>query len=50
MKQLPDLVNRMIVLMEETDRLLEAVNNSWLLSSEEDKRQDKLIGIQPYHE
>lgn len=50
LKQLPDLVNRMNVLMEQTDRLLEGINNSWLFSSEEGKMQRKLIGVQPYHE
>ncbi|MCW8919539.1 MAG: MlaD family protein [Gammaproteobacteria bacterium] len=50
MKQLPDLVTRMNVLMEQTDRLLEGINNSWLFSSDEGKLQRKLIGVQPYHE
>ena len=50
LKQLPELVTRMNVLMEETDRLLEGINNSWLLSSEEGRLQRKLIGVQPYHE
>ena len=50
LKQLPDLVTRMNVLMEETDRLLEGVNNSWLFSNEEGRLQRKLIGVQPYHE
>ncbi len=50
MKQIPDLVTRMNVLMEETDRLLEGINNSWLFSSEEGRMQRKLIGVQPYHE
>ncbi len=50
MKQLPELVTRMNVLMEETDRLLEGINNSWLFSSEEGRMRRKLIGVQPYHE
>ena len=50
LKQLPELITRMNVLMEETDRLLEGINNSWLLSSEEGRLQRKLIGVQPYHE
>lgn len=47
LKQLPELVTRMNVLMEETDRLLEGINNSWLFSSEESKLRGKLIGVQP---
>jgi phospholipid/cholesterol/gamma-HCH transport system substrate-binding protein len=50
MKQLPDLVTRMNVLMEQTDRLLEGINNSWLFSSDEGRMRRKLIGVQPYHE
>jgi phospholipid/cholesterol/gamma-HCH transport system substrate-binding protein len=50
MKQLPDLITRMNVLMEETDRLLEGINSSWLFSSDEGKLRRKLIGVQPYHE
>jgi phospholipid/cholesterol/gamma-HCH transport system substrate-binding protein len=50
MKQLPDLITRMNVLMEQTDRLLEGINNSWLFSSEEGRLERKLIGVQPYHE
>lgn len=50
LQQLPELVTRMNVLMEQTDRLLEGINNSWLFSSEEGKLKRKLIGVQPYHE
>lgn len=50
LKQLPDLVTRMNVLMEETDRLMQGINNSWLFSSEEGRLQRKLIGVQPYHD
>lgn len=50
LKQLPQLVTRMNVLMEETDRLLEGINNSWLFSNEEGKLRRKLIEVQPYHE
>ena len=50
LKQLPDLVTRMNVLMEETDRLLQGINNSWIFSTEEGRMKRKLIGVQPYHE
>ncbi|MCW8841725.1 MAG: hypothetical protein OQK96_12240, partial [Gammaproteobacteria bacterium] len=49
-KQLPDLITRMNVLMEQTDRLLEGIANSWLFSSEEAREKERLIGIQPQHE
>jgi hypothetical protein len=44
------MVTRMKVLMEETDRLLEGVNNSWMFSSEDRQMRRKLIGVQPYNE
>jgi phospholipid/cholesterol/gamma-HCH transport system substrate-binding protein len=50
LKQLPDMVTRMKVLMEETDRLLEGVNNSWMFSNEDRQMRRKLIGVQPYNE
>lgn len=50
MKQLPELISRMKVLMERTDRLLEGVSNSWIFSSEEERERTKLIGVQPGHE
>lgn len=46
-KQLPDLINRMNMLMEQTDRLLEGISNSWLFSSDEAERS-QLIGVQPH--
>jgi len=49
-KQIPDLITRMNVLMEQTDRLLEGVSNSWLFSTEESREREKLIGVQPQHE
>ena len=49
-KQIPDLITRMNVLMEQTDRLLEGVSNSWLFSTEESREKEKLIGVQPQHE
>lgn len=49
-KQLPDLITRMNVLMEQTDRLLEGIANSWIFSSEEARERQKLIGVQPQHE
>ncbi len=50
MKQVPELITRMNVLMEETDRLLDGINNSWIFSSDEKQLRRKLIGVQPYHE
>ncbi len=50
LKQLPELVTRMNVLMEESDRLMQGINDSWLFSSEEGRMRRKLIGVQPYHE
>lgn len=50
LKQLPELVTRMNVLMEEADRLLQGINDSWLFSSEEGRMRRKLIDVQPYHE
>jgi phospholipid/cholesterol/gamma-HCH transport system substrate-binding protein len=49
-KQLPDLITRMNVLMEQTDRLLEGISNSWMFSSEESREREKLIRVQPQHE
>lgn len=49
-KQIPDLITRMNVLMEQTDRLLEGISNSWLFSTEEGREREKLIGVQPQHE
>lgn len=50
MRQLPDLISRMKVLMDRTDRLLEGISNSWLFSNEEERRRAKLIGVQPTNE
>jgi len=50
MKQLPELISRMKVLMERTDRLLEGISNTWIFSSEEERERAKLIGVQPSHE
>lgn len=50
MQEIPQLVTRMNTLMEQTDRLLEGINNSWLFSSEEGRMRRKLIEVQPYHE
>ncbi|MGM0593473.1 MAG: MlaD family protein [Pseudomonadota bacterium] len=49
-KQIPELITRMNVLMEQTDRLLDGIANSWLFSDEADKERQKLIGVQPYHD
>lgn len=49
-KQLPDLITRMNVLMEQTDRLLEGISNSWMFSNEESREREKLIEVQPQHE
>ena len=49
-KQLPDLITRMNMLMEQTDRLLEGVANSWLFSSSDARQRRQLIGVQPPHE
>lgn len=50
MKELPELISRMKVLMDRTDRLLEGINNSWMFSSEEERERAKLIGVQPGHD
>ena len=50
MRQLPELISRMKVLMERTDRLLEGISNSWMFSNEEDRQRAKLIGVQPANE
>lgn len=50
MRQLPELISRMKVLMERTDRLLEGISNSWMFSSEEERQRAKLIGVQPANE
>ena len=49
-KQLPDLITRMNVLMEQTDRLLEGIANSWMFSSPDNPQQGQLIGVQPSHD
>lgn len=49
-KQLPDLITRMNVLMEQTDRLLEGISDSWLFSTEETRAREKLIEVQPQYE
>ncbi len=50
MRQLPELISRMKVLMERTDRLLKGISNSWMFSNEETRQRAKLIGVQPAHE
>jgi hypothetical protein len=50
MRELPELISRMKVLMERTDRLLEGISSSWLFSSEESRQRARLIGVQPANE
>ena len=50
MRQLPELISRMKVLMERTDRLLEGISNSWMFSNEEDRQRATLIGVRPANE
>ena len=47
LQQFPDLVTRMNILMERTDRLLEGVQRSWVFSSDEELERRRLIQVEP---
>lgn len=47
-KQLPELISRMNMLMEQTDRMLDGISNSWLFSSGDRTQRPPVIGMQPY--
>jgi hypothetical protein len=36
--------------MEQTDRLLEGLANSWLFSNQDPLQKGQLIGVQPSHD
>ena len=46
--KMPDMIVRMNLLMEQTDRLLQGVSDSWLFSGGDSRDRDQLIGVQPH--
>lgn len=49
-QQLPELITRMNVVMEQTDQLLGVINNSWLFSDKDAPPPSPLIGVEISHE
>lgn len=49
-QQLPELITRMNVVMEQTDQLLGVINNSWLFSDKDASPPSPLIGVEISHE
>lgn len=47
-KHLPELIVRMNMLMEQTDRLMEGVSNSWLFAGGDRTQRPPTIAVQPH--